>query len=176
LFSERNQMFLAGTAFLTLLVLSYFANLVFFEALNVLFQNELLVFMMIFIHNIIVVSLILLGMTFYVKLVESGLFKREKHPNVMLEHPKIFAIIFAVMILLLGILRGTNLIFGSIVIELLPLIILISTPIGIVEGYGIYVTINKTLSRTIVTNDLIRIYGIFLFAAVIEVGLAIVLR
>jgi hypothetical protein len=132
--------------------------------------------MMIFIHNIIVVSLILLGMTFYVKLVERGYFKGEKHPNVLLEHPKIFATIFAVMILLLGILRGTNLIFGSIVIELLPLILLISLPIGIVEGFGIYLTINKTLSKTIVTKDLIGIYGVFLLAAVIEVGIASALR
>ena len=174
--NERNQMILLGVAFLSLLVFSYFANIVFFETLGAIFQSQLLGVMMIFIHNMIVVSLILLGMTFYVKLVEVGYFKGEKHPNVLLEHPKIFATIFAVMILLLGILRGTNLIFGSIVIELLPLILLISLPIGIVEGFGIYLTINKTLSKTIVTKDLISIYGVFLLAAVIEVGIASVLR
>jgi hypothetical protein len=173
--NERNQMILLGVAFLSLLLFSYFANAVFFATLGVIFQSQLLGVMMIFIHNVIVVSLILLGMTFYVKLVERGYFKGEKHPNVLLEHPKIFATIFAVMILLLGILRGTNLIFGSIVIELLPLILLISLPIGIVEGFGIYLTINKTLSKTIVTKDLISIYGVFLLAAVIEVGIASVL-
>jgi len=35
-----------------------------------------------------------------------------------------------------------------------------------------YLTINKTLSKTITTNDLIRIYGLFVLAAAIEVGLA----
>jgi len=174
--NERNQMILLGVAFLSLLVFSYFANIVFFETLGAIFQSQLLGVVTIFIHNMIVVSLILLGMTFYVKLVEVGYFKGEKHPNVLLEHPKIFATIFAVMILLLGILRGTNLIFGSIVIELLPLILLISLPIGIVEGFGIYLTINKTLSKTIVMKDLIGIYGVFLLAAVIEVGIASVLR
>ena len=41
---------------------------------------------------------------------------------------------------------------------------------GIVEGYGIYLTIKKTLSRSMSTKDLIYIYGIFLIAAMIEVG------
>lgn len=176
MYSERNQMILVGAAFLTLLIFSYFANVFFFEALSTIFQSQLLAVTMILTHNMIAASLILLGMTFYVKLVESGFFKREKHPNVMLEHPKIFAIFFAVIVLFIGILRGTTLILGSVVVELLPLIILVSTPIGIVEGYGIYLTVNKTLSKTIVMNDLIRIYGIFLFAAVIEVGLASFLR
>nr|NIP66756.1 hypothetical protein [Candidatus Bathyarchaeota archaeon]NIV67551.1 hypothetical protein [Candidatus Bathyarchaeota archaeon] len=48
---------------------------------------------MIFIHNITVISLILLGMTFYVNLVVQGFFKGQKHERVVLEHPGTFAIV-----------------------------------------------------------------------------------
>lgn len=173
---KRNRVVLTGFAFLILLTFSYFANIVFFETLNALLQNQLLGFMMIFIHNVIVVSLILLGMTFYVDLVVFGFFKREKYAYVVLEHPKTFAIVFAFMILLFSILRGINILLGSIIIEVLPLIFLVSAPIGIIEGYGIYLTIKKTLSRTIVVKDLVYIYGIFLVAAAIEVGFISILR
>lgn len=166
----RNHTLLMGLAFLTLLIVSYFANIVFFETLNVILQNQLLGLLMIFAHNIIVVSLVLLGMTFYVNLVTFGFFKREKYANVVLDHPKTFAIVFASTILLLSILRGTNLFLGSIIVEALPMIFLISAPIGIIEGYGIYLAIKKTLSRTIVAKDLVGIYGIFLVAAAVEVG------
>jgi len=176
LFDERNRAVLLGLAFLILLFFSYFANTAFFKALNVLFQNQPLFFLMIFIHNVIVISLILLGMTFYVDLVVLGFFKREKYAYIVLEHPRTFAIVFAFIVLFLSILRGTNLFLGRIVVEVLPIIFLASAPIGIIEGYGIYLTIKKTLSRTITLKDLVYIYGIFIIAAVIEVGLISILR
>jgi hypothetical protein len=125
---------------------------------------------MIFIHNVIVISLILLGITFYVGLVKLNFFKGQKYEYVILEHPGTFAIIFAVMILFISLLRGSTLILGETNIEVLPKILLISTPIGIIEGYGIYLTIRKTLSRTIIIKDLACIYGIFAIAAVVEIG------
>jgi hypothetical protein len=125
---------------------------------------------MIFIHNVIVISLILLGITFYVNLVELNFFKGQKYEYVILEHPRTFAIIFAVMILFISLLRGSTLILGETNVEVLPKILLISTPIGIIEGYGIYLTIRKTLSRTITIKDLSCIYGIFAIAAVVEIG------
>ena len=172
---ERKRVVLIGAVFLILLIFSYFTNIIFFGTLDIIFQSQLSGFLMIFIHNVMVVSLILLGMTFYVKLIENDYFKREKHPQVVLEHPKTFAVVFAVIILLFGILRGANLIFGNIVIEMLPLIFLVNAPLGIVEGYGVYFAINKALTKTIVTKDLVCIYGIFLLAAAIEVGLVGVL-
>ena len=176
MFDERSRVVLIGVAFLTLLLFSHFTNIIFFGALSNILQNQLLGFLMIFMHNVIVVSLILLGMTFYVKLVANDYFKREKHPQVVLEHPKTFAAVFAAIILLFGILRGINLIFGNIIIEMLPLIFLLNAPLGIIEGYGVYFTINKTLTREIVVKDLVRIYGIFLLAAAIEVSLVSVVR
>jgi len=173
---EKHRVVLLGLAFLILLMLSYIANTAFLNTLSVLFQNQLLVFSMIFMINLIVVSLILLGMTFYVDLVVLGFFKREKYANVVLEHPRTFAIVFALVVLFLSILRGTNLFLGRIIVEALPTIFLVSAPIGIIEGYGIYLTIRKTLSRTIAVKDLVYIYGIFLIAALIEVGVINILR
>ena len=160
---------LLGVAFLVLLILSYFENLLFFQTLNTLFQNQFLSFLMIFIHNVTVISLILLGMTFYVNLVVQGFFKGQKHEDVVLKHPRIFAIVFTILIVFLSILRGSTLIFGEIMVEALPKILLASVPIGIVEGCGIYLTIKRTLTRAISLKDLAYIYGIFFIAAVVEV-------
>ena len=167
---ERRRLVLLGLAFLILLILSYFENVIFFQTLNTLFSNQLLAFFMVFIHNITVISLILLGMTFYVNLVIQGFFKGEKHERVILEHPGTFAIVFTILIVFLSILRGSTLIFGEIMVEELPKILLASVPIAIVEGYCIYLTIKKTLSRTISLKDLAYIYSLFFIAAVVEVG------
>lgn len=170
LFDERERTVLLGLAFMILLIFSYFANTVFFKTLNILFQNQLVAFLMVFTHNVIVISLILLGMTFYVNLVVLNFFKREKYAYIVLEHPRTFAAVFAFIVLFLSILRGINLFFGGISVEALPSIFLVSAPIGIIEGYGLYLTIKKTLSRTMSIKDLVYIYGIFLIAAVIEIG------
>jgi hypothetical protein len=169
LLKERKRLMLLGLAFLILLIFSYFENVIFFKTLNTLFQNQLLTFFMVFIHNVTVVSLIILGMTFYVNLVVSGFFKGQEYEYVILEHPRTFAIVFTIMIIFVSILRGSTLIFGVINVEALPKILLVSAPIGIIEGYGIYLTIKKALSRAISMKDLVYIYGLFLIAAVIEV-------
>lgn len=167
--SERKRLVLLGLAFLILLIFSYFENVIFFQMLNVLLRNSFLTFFMIFIHNVTVVSLILLGMTFYVNLVVLGFFKGQRYERIVLEHPKIFAIVFTILIVFLSILRGSTLIFGGIMVEALPKILLASIPFGVVEGYGIYLTIKRTLSRVFSLKDLAYIYGIFLIAAMIEV-------
>lgn len=165
---KRNTLLL-GLAFLLFLMLSYVENMYFFTILSDVLRNQLLAVGMLFIHNILAVSLILLGMAFYVNLV-LNFFIKGKYERVVIEHPRIFAIVFAAMILFLSILRTSNLLNQGILVEALPVILLVSAPIGIVEGYGIYLTIKKTLSRTISMKDLVYIYGIFLVAAIMEVG------
>ena len=165
---KRRRVVLLGIAFLALLILSYFENVLFFQSLNTLFQNQFLGLLMIFIHNITVISLILLGMTFYVNLVIQGFFKGQKHEDIVLKNPRIFAVVFTAMIVILSILRGSTLIFGEIVVEAIPEIVLASVPMGILEGYGIYLTIKKTLSRTLSLKGLVYIYGIFFIAALVE--------
>ena len=166
---ERTRTVVLGLAFLIFLTLSYIENNFFFQMLKDVLQNPLLAVTMLFIHNVLVISLILLGMTFYVNLVISNFFKREKYAHIVLEHPRTFALVFTVMILFLSILREGSL-FGGVSVEALPLILLISAPMGILEGYGMYLTIKKTLSRTMSMKDLAYIYGVFLIAAIIEMG------
>jgi hypothetical protein len=165
----KGRTVLLGFAFLLLVLLSSVENTLFFNILSVMFQNSLLAVGMLFMHNVLVISLILLGMTFYVNLVMLNFFRKEKHGNIVLEHPRTFATVFTIIVVFLSILRGSSLL-GGINIELLPSILLISTPIGIVEGYGIYLAIMKTFIRKMSTKDLIYIYGIFLIAAIMEVG------
>lgn len=166
---EKTRTLLLGLAFLVFLALSYVENAAFFQILRDVLQNQLLAIAMLFVHNVLVISLIILGMTFYVSLVVSNFFRREKYGHIVLEYPRIFAIVFTAIIVFMSILRGSSLL-GGISIEALPLVMLISAPIGIVEGYGIYLTIRKTLSRMMSIRDLACIYGIFFIAAIMEVG------
>lgn len=173
--NEKNRVVLLGLTFLFFLMMSYVANTAFFNVFDALFQNQLLVFSMIFINNIIVASLILLGMTFYVDLVVLGFFKKEKYANVVLDHPRAFAGAFAFIVLFISIFRGIDFFLGQFVVKVLPAIFLVSAPMVILEGYGIYVTIQKTLSRAITMKSLVQIYGLFFIAALVEVGLINVL-
>jgi len=168
--NARKSTALLGLAFVIFLGLSYAENRFFFGMLGDVLQNPFLAVAMLFMHNVLVVSLILLGMTFYVNLVVLNFFKREKYADVIITHPRSFALIFTCMIIFLSILRGATLIYGGINLEALPLILLVSAPIGIIEGYGIYLTIKKTLSRTMSLKALAYIYGVFFVASVMEVG------
>ena len=62
------------------------------------------------------------------------------------------------------------LVYGQVFVNTLVLVILLSTPNAIIEGYGIFQTIEKTLKRKMTLKDLAVIYSIFFVAAVIEVG------
>jgi len=168
--SVKRNTVLLGLAFIVFLALSYAENTIFFRVLGDILHNHFLAVAMLFVHNVLVISLILVGMTFYVNLVVLNFFKREKYAHVVLEHPRHFALAFTFMILFLSILRGSTLLYGGVRVEVLPIILLVSAPIGIVEGYGIYLTIKKTLSRAMSMKDLAYIYGIFLIAAIMEVG------
>jgi len=170
----KRETVVLGLAFLLFLGMSYVENTLFFTILGDVLRNQLLAIGMLFAHNILAISLILLGMTFYVSLV-LNFFTKDKHNRVILEHPRIFAIIFTGVILLLSILRTSNLLNHGIQVEVLPLILLVSAPIGIVEGYGIYLTIKKTLNQTMSMRALVYIYGVFLIAAMMEVAFISVL-
>ena len=82
-----------GLVFLLCLALAYFENVLFFTYLADIFSNPLSSMLIIFIHNVLVVSLIMVAMTFYVDFVLTFLPKR-KYEYVVLEHPRVFAFIF----------------------------------------------------------------------------------
>jgi len=175
LFHEKTRVFVLGLSFLILLLISSFTNTIFLNSMSILYQNQILVFSMILMNNIIVISLIILGMTFYVNLVTLGFFKNEKHSTVLIDHPRTFAFIFSFIVLFLGVIRGVNHFFGKIDIELLPIVFFLNAPIGIIEGYGVYLTIKKIFNRTITLRSLVYIFGIFIVAALIEVGMITIL-
>ena len=64
-------------------------------------------------RNVLVVSMILNGMTFYVNLVVLNFFEPEKHADVLISHPKIFASVFTCIIIFLSILCGAILIMAE---------------------------------------------------------------
>jgi len=168
--SKKKYTAFLGLAFIGLLGLAYAENLFFYSILGEVLRNVLPAVAMLFLHNILVASLILLGMTFYVNLVVLNFFKNDNHADVIISHPRTFALVFSFIVVFLSILRGANMTQGGVNLEVLPLILLISTPIGIVEGYGIYLTIKRTLSRTMSMRSLVAVYGVFFVASIMEVA------
>jgi hypothetical protein len=167
--SGKKRTVLLGLVFLFFLVLAYVENTSFFVYIRDSFTTLPLGVVLLFIHNVLAVSLIILGMAFYVEVVLTFMPKR-KIEYVVLQNPEIFAIVFASMILLISILRASTLVRGQVEVSTFAMVILLSLPAGLIEGYGIYQAIKKTLKKSLQTRDLALIYTIFLIAAVVEVG------
>lgn len=167
--SAKKRTILLGLVFLFFLLLAYVENTSFFVYIRDSFTNPPLAIVLMFIHNVLAISLIILAMTFYVEIVLTFMSKRKKD-YVVLENPQIFALVFTVLILLISILRASTLIRGQVEIATLALVILLSLPNGLVEGYGVFQAIKKTLKRTLTIRDLIITYLIFFVAAIVEVG------
>ena len=106
----KKRTVLLGLVFLLLLVFAYVENSSFFGSIGNVFSNALLAVFFIFVHNVLVVSLILLGMTFYVGLVLNFMSKREKD-YVVLHNPRIFAFVFTIMVIFVSILRAGTLVY-----------------------------------------------------------------
>ena len=164
-----------GLVFVLLLLVAYAENGSFFGTVGNVFLNPPLAVFFIFVHNVLVVSLILLGMTFYVGLVLNFMPNR-KEEYVIINNPRIFAFVFTLVVLFLSILRASMLVYGQVMVDTLFFVVLLSTPNAAIEGYGIYKTIEKTLKRRMTTKALAGIYLIFFVAALIEVGLVYLLR
>lgn len=158
-----------GFVFLFFLTLSYIENVSFFSYIRNVFDNFPLATTLVFIHNLLAISLIILGMAFYVQFVLTFL-PEKKIERVVLRHPRIFALVFTVVILFVSILRASTLLQSQVAINTLVLVMIFSLPNGILEGYGIFRSIEKTLERSLTLKDLAIVYSIFLFAAILEVG------
>jgi len=111
----------------------------------------------------------MVAMTFYVEFVLAFLPKR-KYEYVVLEHPRLFAFVFTVMILVISVFRASTLLYGQVFVNTLALVLLVSVPNGLLEGYGIFQCIQKTLRRSMTMKDMVVIYSIFFVASLIEVG------
>jgi hypothetical protein len=173
--NQKKKTVILGLVFLLLLVFAYVENSSFFDSLGDVFSNPPLAVLFVFVHNVLVVSLIMLGMTFYVGLVLNFMPQR-KIEYVVLHNPRIFAFVFTIMVIFISILRASMLVYGQVFVDTLALVILLSTPNAIIEGYGIFQTIEKTLKRKMTMKALVGIYTIFFVAALIEVGYVHLLR
>jgi len=167
--SGKKRTVLLGLVFLFFLALAYVENTSFFVYIRDSIINLPLGIVLVFIHNVLAVSLIILGMAFYVEVVLTFMPKR-KIEYVVLQNPQVFATVFAAMILLISILRASMLVKGQVEVATLAMVVLLSLPAGLIEGYGIYQAIKKTLQKSLQTRDLALIYAVFFVAALVEVG------
>jgi hypothetical protein len=172
---QKKKTAILGIVFLGLLAFAYLENKAFFGSVEDVFLNPSLAVLFLFISNLLVVSLILLGMTFYVGLV-LNFFPQRKVEYVVLHNPRIFAFVFTIMIIFISILRASMLVYGQVVVNTLLFVILLITRNAILEGYGIFQTIEKTLKRRMTMKALVAIILIFFAAALIEVGYVLLLR
>jgi hypothetical protein len=83
-----------GLVFVLFLVVAYAENGSFFGTVGNVFLNTQLAVS----HNVLVVSLILLGMTFYVGLVLNFMPNR-KEEHVTINNPRVFAFVFTLLVL-----------------------------------------------------------------------------
>jgi len=167
--SSKRRTIILGCVFIFFLASAYFENMYFLEYVKDVFTNPPLAVAMVFLHNVIAVSLIIIGMKFYVEFVLNFLPKKD-FEYAVLRHSRFFAIIFTAIILIVSILRVATLLHGQIMIDLIAIIMLLSLPHGVVEACGIYKSIHKTLANNLTNKALVTIYIIFLFAAILEVG------
>ena len=165
----KKHTIMLGIVFLFFLALSYVENTSFFVYIRDSFANPPLAVPLVFIHNVLAISLIILAMAFYVGIVMTFMPKR-KIEYVIVDNPEIFAAVFTIVIILISVLRASTLVHGEVDVSTLALVILLSLPNGLVEGYGIFQAIKKTLKKTLAMRDLVEIYAIFFIAAVVEVG------
>ena len=173
--NPKKKTVVLGLVFVLLLFFAYFENGSFFGSVGDVFSNPLLAVFFVFVHNVLVVSLILLGMTFYVGLVVNFMADREEE-YVIINNPRIFAFIFTLIVIFLSILRASTLVYGQVFLNTLFFAIVLSTPNAILEGYGLFQTIKKTLNQKMTIKALVAIYLLFFVAAVIEVAYVYLLR
>jgi hypothetical protein len=167
--SPKAKTAVLGIVFLLVLTMGYFETMFFLGLATQILAQTSTAIGMVFIHNVITISLVILGMTFYVELVTAFPPKRETELAV-LTHPRLFAIIFTAIMLFVSILRTSTVLGGQIAINIITIIMLAGLPHGIIEALGIYTAIHRTLTKKLTNKSLFAIYLLFFVAAIIEIG------
>lgn len=170
---SKEKTFALGIAFALFLIISYFENRLFLENVRGFFVSPAFTVVMFFIHNAIAVSLIIIGMSFYVKVVKNFLPKR-RIEYIVLNHPHIFALVFTAIILISSVFR-VSVIMGGKAIDMISTAMTIFLPHGVLEALGIYVAVHRTLTERLKAKTLAGIYFLFFLAAFLEVGFIIAL-
>ncbi|MEM1574510.1 MAG: hypothetical protein QXF09_04240 [Nitrososphaerota archaeon] len=165
---KKIETILLGFVFLLFLLLGYIENTIIFRyAYKIILSDKILGLLEIFLHNVIVVSIIIIGMSFYVRVVD--FLPRREFEYMVLEHPKIFALFFTIIFFSISIIRTTNILKVNLINALL--FIIFSLPHGILEFYSIFLAIKITLEKNLSINKLIIIYFILLISAILELFL-----
>lgn len=162
-----------GFAFLFFLISAYFENKLFLENIRSFFVSPALTAAMFFVHNVIVVSLIIIGMSFYVMVVKTFLPHRDVE-YIVLNHPRFFAIVFTMIILTASVIR-VGVVMGWRVMDMVTTATAIFLPHGVLEAFGIYIAVYRTLTERLTGRVLAAIYFVFLLAAILEVGFIVAL-
>jgi hypothetical protein len=172
--NEKGKVLMLGLFFLACLILAYVENLFFFHSVGDIFAEPWIAVPVVFLHNLLAVSLIMLGMSFYVRFVLNFLPKRQ-YEYVVLEHPRLFASIFTFMILAISVLRANTLLGGDLLSNVL-FVMLLSLPQGILEAYAIFLAIERILEKRLNRRNLATIYMLLFLAALLEVGFIQILK
>lgn len=167
-------MLVLALLFLACLIVAYTENLFFFGSLGDVFAQPWRAVVVVFSHNVLAVSLIMLGMSFYVRVVLKFLPQR-KHKYIVLEHPRLFAFVFTIIILVISVLRANTLLGGEMLSNVV-FVILLSLPQGILEAYAIFLAIEKILEKSMTKRKVATVYLLFFLAALLEVGFIQILR
>lgn len=172
--NEKGKVLALGLLFVVCLMLAYVENRFFFQSLGEIFALPWTAVPVIFSHNVLAVSLIMLGMSFYVGFV-LNFFPKRRYEYAVLEHPRLFASVFTVMILAISVLRANTLLRGELLSNAM-FVLLLSLPQGILEAYAIFLAIEKILEKRMTRRNLATVYTLFFLAALLEVGLIQLLR
>ncbi len=170
---QKSKTIALGLTFLLFLGIAYFENRLFLENIRRFFVSPTLTVAMFFIHNVIVVSLIIIGMSFYVMGVKTFL-PQKGVEYIVLNHPRLFSIVFTMIILVASVMK-VDVVIGGRAMDMVATAMAIFLPHGVLEAFGIYTAVHRTLTERLTGRTLAAIYFIFLLAAILEVGFIIAL-
>ena len=159
----RNAVLL-GLALAALIILVRFeSGALFSSAPMVLCSGPLAAAALIFAHNSLAATVVLVGMGFYAALTDILPEKLVRRERLIRERARPFSAALAALILLNSLRAG----LFAITLNVLPLLL----PIAALEGYGLYLAALFPLKGRITAANLVKVYAVFLVGAILEAAL-----
>jgi hypothetical protein len=154
-----------GLSFLSLLAFVNVENGVVIASARSILGDRLLAAVVIFAHNSLAASTIMVGMSFYANLVALGVFAKRRHANAVLKHLTVFSAVLAPLVVFTSVFHWMN--PAQICLEAM----LKCVPVAAIESYGIYLAANTALRRSVTAKSLACVYAVFLIGAVVEMDI-----
>ena len=89
--------------------------------------------------------------------------------NLVLRHPRAFSAFLSATVVLASVLKGAAAV-GARPYEI-STILLLSLPVMLMEGYGLYMVVKGALTKSLNTSTLLHVFSIFFAAALLEASL-----